>query len=161
MDEQQEKINKLARDQRFEWLAQQVDEAAPTLNALSDHCHESSVLAGWWNDLDMIKNELSTAHDAERLTALVEMWFQATKIALIHSEISEMMEGLRKGINDDHLPERPMVDVEGADGLIRIFDFMGARRADLGGATAEKFRYNHKRADHKPENREAEGGKNF
>jgi len=85
----------------------------------------------------------------------------AEKLCLIHSEVSEAMEGYRKGLMDDHLPHRPMIEVELADAVIRIADLAGALGLDLGGAIAEKLQYNQARADHKPENRAKEGGKAF
>jgi hypothetical protein len=82
-------------------------------------------------------------------------------IALIHSEVSEALEGGRKGLNDDHLPERPMAEVEFADAIIRILDEATRQGFDVAGALAEKFVYNQSREDHKLENREKEGGKKF
>lgn len=82
-------------------------------------------------------------------------------VALIHSEVSEALEGFRKGLNDDHLPARPMAEVEFADAIIRILDEGARQNYDIGGALAEKFLYNQTREDHKPENREKEGGKKF
>lgn len=45
---------------------------------------------------------------------------------LIISEIAEAMEGLRKDLMDDKLPHRKMIEVELADTMIRILDFVGA-----------------------------------
>lgn len=84
-----------------------------------------------------------------------------TMIALIHSELSEALEGDRKGLHDDHLPHREMAEVELADAVIRIFDLAGKMGYDLGGAIYEKIEYNRKRADHQKENREKEGGKKY
>jgi NTP pyrophosphatase (non-canonical NTP hydrolase) len=67
---------------------------------------------------------------------------------LIVSEIAEAMEGERKGLADDKLPHRSMVEVELADALIRIFDYAGEYGLDLEGALKEKMAYNAKRADH-------------
>lgn len=83
------------------------------------------------------------------------------KLCLIHSEISESVEGDRKNLMDDKLPHRPMREVELADAVIRIFDLAGAYNMDLGGAIAEKMRYNETRADHKPENRALDNGKKY
>lgn len=82
-------------------------------------------------------------------------------LALIHSEISECLEGVRKNLMDDKLPHRKMEEVELADALIRIFDYAGAFDLDLEGAYQEKMAFNASRADHKAENRRAENGKKF
>jgi len=84
-----------------------------------------------------------------------------TMLCLIHSEISEAMEGSRKDLMDDKLPERKMFEVELADAVIRIFDLAGREGLDLGNAIYEKLLYNQIRPDHKKEAREAEGGKQF
>lgn len=80
---------------------------------------------------------------------------------LIVSEISEAMEGMRKGLMDDKLPHRRMEEVELADALIRIFDLAGEEGYDLEGAYREKLAYNATRADHTHEARRAANGKKF
>lgn len=82
-------------------------------------------------------------------------------LALIHSEISEALEGHRKGLTDDKLPHRPMIEVELADAVIRICDMAAGMRLDLPGAILEKMAYNRDRLDHKREHRLAEGGKKY
>lgn len=82
-------------------------------------------------------------------------------LALIHSEVSECLEGVRKNLMDDKLPHRRMEEVELADALIRIFDYAGGYGLDLEGAYQEKMAYNAARADHKREHRLAAGGKQF
>jgi hypothetical protein len=133
-------------------------EAAGT--ALQDVCHHLSKSAGWWisgdDDHLQIINSPANAHEKYFGKALV-----AQKLCLAHSEISEAMEGHRKGLMDDKLPHRPMVEVEIADAIIRLCDLAGALKLDLGGAIAEKLAFNQKRPDHKPENRAKEGGKSY
>ena len=80
---------------------------------------------------------------------------------LIHSEISEALEGYRKGLLDDKLTHRPALEVELADAIIRIMDLAGALNLDIAGAIIEKMDFNAQRPDHKPENRMSEGGKSF
>lgn len=64
------------------------------------------------------------------------------RIALIHSELSEMVEGIRKDAMDDKLPHRKQEEVELADTLIRMEDYAGTYSLDLGGAREEKEAYN-------------------
>lgn len=84
-----------------------------------------------------------------------------TLLCLIHSEISEAMEGNRKNLMDDHLPYRKMEEVELADAVIRILDYAQAKGYDIGTALLEKVEYNRTRPDHKKENRSKDGGKKY
>lgn len=59
----------------------------------------------------------------------------STSVCLFHSELSEAMEGDRKGLMDDHLPKYPMFQVELADFVIRCLDWLGSRNADEYGQT--------------------------
>jgi NTP pyrophosphatase (non-canonical NTP hydrolase) len=82
-------------------------------------------------------------------------------ICLMHSELSEAMEGERKNLMDDKLPNRRMAEVELVDCLIRIFDYAGAFGYDLEGAYREKMEYNAQREDHKHEARTLPNGKKW
>ena len=75
----------------------------------------------WWHDeagnrLDRNKGEL---------------------ISLIHSEIAEGTLGIEDGLMDDHLPKRPMVEVEMADASIRILDYAEGFSYDIYGAALQ------------------------
>lgn len=85
----------------------------------------------------------------------------ATKLALIHSEVSEALEARRKGLADTHLPDRLGIEVELADAAIRIFDLTGALNLDLASAIIRKLAYNSERSDHKRKNRAKPGGKAY
>ena len=100
----------------------------------------------WWHDLE-------TGERLERN--------KGELLCLIHSEVSEAMEGERKNLMDDKLPHRRMAEVELADTLIRIFDYAGGFGYDLQGAYEEKMAYNAVRADHKAEARLATNGKKW
>lgn len=50
----------------------------------------------------------------------------STFVCLFHSELSEAMEGDRKGLMDDHLTQYPMFQVELADFVIRCLDWLGS-----------------------------------
>ena len=115
-------------------------------NMLTNQCHGAANAAGWW-----IAKDGTPVRD--------NPYAFSNKLALIHSEISEAMEGDRKSLKDDHLTDRDMREVELADAVIRIFDLAGAYGMDLGGAIAEKMAYNQSRADHQPAARAAVGGK--
>lgn len=116
-----------------------------------DLCHMLSVHAGWWGQAghgalgDPRQNPLCFGH----------------KLSLIHSELSESLEGERKSLMDRHLPHRKQMEVELADALARILDLAGAYKMDLAGALIEKLAYNLTRPDHLPEARAAEGGKAY
>lgn len=124
-------------------------------------CHEASANAGWWRTSGGQSLIHMIRHPASVTDKLMSGALVAQKLCLIHSEISEAMEGHRKGLMDDKLPTRPMVEVELADALIRICDLAGALGLDLGGAMAEKLAFNAQRPDHKPEARAAAGGKSY
>lgn len=84
--------------------------------ALSAEIHADNVTAGWWNDI----------HTGQRLDRnLGEL------ICLAHTEITEAYEGYRVNLQDDKLPHRPMVEVEIADMIIRIYDILGSQAAEL------------------------------
>ena len=119
-------------------------ELADQVNALVETAHTASSNSGWWDNTDITDKHVVPA-----------------KLCLIHSEISEAMEGHRKNLLDDKLPHRKMLEVELADAMIRIADLAGALGLDLGGAVVEKMAFNATRADHKRENRQAENGKSY
>lgn len=114
----------------------------------TEFCHGLASASGWWNDV-------YTGEDQRPLNNVPE------KLMLIVSELGEAMEGHRKDLMDEHLPNRKSVEVELADAVIRIFDLAGAKNYDLAGAIVDKLTFNQQRFDHTKEARLAQGGKTY
>lgn len=117
------------------------------VDGLVEHTHKANL--HWWKD------------PATGAMQPIDGLMVPTKLMLIVSELAEAMEGHRKGLMDDKLPHRPMIEVELADALIRLLDLAGAMGLNLGGAYEEKMFYNHTRSDHTNEARLAANGKRY
>lgn len=77
------------------------------------------------------------------------------------SELAEALEGDRKNLQDDKLPQYKMFDVEIVDCMIRLLDIAGAKIPDFGKIFEAKMQYNAIRVDHTHEHRIKEGGKRY
>lgn len=99
------------------------NEIFKTLDVFAEYCYQKAKEKGWWDE---------DRNDGEM-------------IALMHSELSEALEGLRKPQQSEKLPNYTLVEEEMADVMIRIFDFCGARGIRLGDAVREKIKFNENR----------------
>jgi hypothetical protein len=116
------------------------------LHELSKAVHAAN--SKWW--LDINTGEPITRNKGELL-------------ALIHSEISEALEGERKNLMDDKLPQFPMAAVEIVDAMIRGLDYLAGFHPNVNVQDVFdlKMAFNAKREDHKHEARRIAGGKQF
>lgn len=74
------------------------------LNRYAAHIHELNLK--WWTNADGSPKDLD----------------KGERFMLMVSELAEAMEGDRKSLADDHLPQYPMIWVELADCVIRVMD---------------------------------------
>lgn len=93
---------------------------AVALQQLGRECHQIARDHGFW-ETERNKGEM---------------------IALLHSELSEMLEGIRKPGPDSHCPQFTSEEVELADVMIRAADYWQAHNLRIAEAIFAKMEYN-------------------
>lgn len=100
------------------------------MDAFVARAHGNSAAKGFWDGVPRPEVPVET---------------RASKIALMHSELSEMLEGVRKPSPDSHCPNFTSEEIELADLLIRAADYAGARNLRVAEAVLEKMDFNETR----------------
>lgn len=116
------------------------------LNELSKMVHAAN--EKWWQDIN---------------TGLPIKRNKGELLSLIHSEVSEALEGERKNLMDDKLPQYPMAAVEIVDAIIRELDYLAGfwPDVDIQEVFEAKMKFNASRQDHSHEARAKAEGKKF
>lgn len=115
-------------------------------DAMSEAVHESSKSKGWWREEDEALCALAEAagpYGPPTLGVFLKKMVTAAKVALCHSELSELLEGDRLvDARSDKIPEFLVVEEEAADVVIRLMDLGRRRGWRVGEAIVAKARYN-------------------
>lgn len=104
-----------------------------TIRQLCVEAYNNSNGHGFWDDYGKMP---SLCHGPQ-LTLKYIQDTKLTKIALMHSELGEMTEAVRRPIDDVHCPGFSSEEIELADVLIRAFDYAMAFNLRLSDAKME------------------------
>lgn len=134
------------------------------LEFLRDKCHQNSINKGFWDE-DKRTYTVEGCNGLEEVVVVTKPWNFGEKIALIHSELSEMFEAWRKnqhfsdkdinivdprfkplpGQIQDGTRRMTAIEEEMADVIIRVLDLCGKLDIDVGRVVLAKMQYNEAR----------------
>lgn len=87
-------------------------------------------------------HEISTSHGFWENDGSPEPTKKAEKLCLVHSELSECLEAVRKPTQDKYCPQHSNEIVELADALIRILDYCYHYNLPIDLAVQDKMLFN-------------------
>lgn len=136
-----------------------------TLDSLADKAHENARSKGFYDGFEDIHSTLNDvdARDTDRQLREHVLRHALSLLALVNTEVSEVVEAIRKPRKAKHIGNVPaykdvptgggtkMVrkrvpftqeEEEAADGMIRLFDYSSFRGLRIGAAVSAKMKYN-------------------
>lgn len=152
----------------------QYDEEA--MAQMAKECEDQEILRGLDKLIERCTKQAAarnwSQNEHDKWSTFENPYFVPGKLCLIHSEVSEAMEGDRRDSMDDKLPNYKAITVEIADAFIRMAHLIGLlqqkdmdnferNKFDLAKAIIDKLEFNMIREDHKMEARNATGGKRY
>jgi hypothetical protein len=112
-----------------------------TINAFMLACFTNSKSKGFWDGV--VLPEMTIEGVPDKVGGLdIAATIKGAKIDLMHSELGEMTEGIRKPGPDSHCPEFTQEEIELADVFIRGGDYAAARGLRLAEAIIAKMQFN-------------------
>lgn len=113
---------------------------ARNINETAKLLYEANEKKGFWEVPQWAFNDVG--HQVPHVKPEYTLLKKSEKLVLMHSELSEALEGIRKPGPDQHCPEFTQEEVELADLYIRLMDYSGGFNLRLGEAIVAKLAYN-------------------
>lgn len=118
------------------------------LNELRDEAFANAKAKGFHRDLQVLADLRTDDHYPQEMVDVLEARCWSARVALLHSEPSELLEVIRKGhqnVADEKVPELSQEEAEVADIIIRALDYAGSRGLDVDRAVRVKMAFNRTR----------------